>query len=428
MAENPMDEVLPFLFVGSQTAAEDIGLLDRHGVTYVLNVSDRNLDGVVTYPEHFARLHIPLSDFGHSSLGDVLTDCFTFINEARDCNTKALVHCQIGVNRSASVTIAYLMKHLPCDLLTSCQKVKKQRSIVFPVDAYLTQLLAYELTLQPSNSCSLTDLQGVLLQGRFNMFNSPLFHNFQQHAFGTESEENSDDEQPDFGHDCSHARALPLASGRIAPTLITVPGLATIPSPYETAVPCLSGPNSGEWGPIKKLPHDSTPSPPHISPFRTPSNHAPTGWPYDHSPHGPRHFTSSPPRTPSLQLQVPFCASSSPASPSIAPRLPSLTWQDTRRPSGSHLTQRSFHTPPSSQPISRPHSLQLSHQSLRPPSPHPGLPTSLSQPLTQTRSGLNPRAEPWFPVDPAPGKCGAKDASEAWWPFSWPKHSSSAAR
>ena len=98
MYENPMDEILPFLYVGCQTAASDQELLSCKNISYILNVSDK--DYFTTYPEHFRVQYSPLDDFGGSCLEEVFDKCFDFINDARDRNAKVLVHCQVGVNRS----------------------------------------------------------------------------------------------------------------------------------------------------------------------------------------------------------------------------------------------------------------------------------------------------------------------------------------
>eukprot|EP00668_Euglena_longa_P003793 GGOE01004450.1.p1 GENE.GGOE01004450.1~~GGOE01004450.1.p1 ORF type:complete len:212 (+),score=66.03 GGOE01004450.1:70-705(+) len=199
MEARPMDEILPFLFVGCEGAAEDVNLLVSHHVSYVLTVSDRLPAAASRYPPHFAVYHVPLSDFGETPLEHVTEDCFAFINTARDADAKVLVHCQVGVNRSPSIVIAYLMKHRFCNLLKGCKEVKERRPVVYPVEGYLRQLLEYELRLFCHNSCTLEDLQAVMKGGCVNMFQFPSFQNYQQHGFGSESETNSDDEQPEFG-------------------------------------------------------------------------------------------------------------------------------------------------------------------------------------------------------------------------------------
>jgi predicted protein tyrosine phosphatase len=56
------------------------------------------------------HLHIEISDNSDSKIGDHLDRCIEFINKARDENGKILVHCRMGISRSATVVICYLVK------------------------------------------------------------------------------------------------------------------------------------------------------------------------------------------------------------------------------------------------------------------------------------------------------------------------------
>merc|ERR1719329_601710 len=50
-----------------------------------------------------------LDDYGHSNLAPILPTHIDFIDNALGEGGRCLVHCRMGVNRSASVVVAYLM-------------------------------------------------------------------------------------------------------------------------------------------------------------------------------------------------------------------------------------------------------------------------------------------------------------------------------
>lgn len=58
-----------------------------------------------------------------------------------------LVHCAVGVSRSASLVLAYLMIHHGFTLLQAINKVKERRWI-FPNRGFLKQLQALEMKLE----------------------------------------------------------------------------------------------------------------------------------------------------------------------------------------------------------------------------------------------------------------------------------------
>ncbi|KAL1264827.1 hypothetical protein QQF64_005182 [Cirrhinus molitorella] len=63
------------------------------------------------------------------------------------CAERVLVHCAVGVSRSASLVVAYLMIHQHLSLLDAIKAVK-QRRWIFPNRGFLKQLRALDATLR----------------------------------------------------------------------------------------------------------------------------------------------------------------------------------------------------------------------------------------------------------------------------------------
>ena len=55
-----------------------------------------------------------------------------FIKEAKDQNGKVLVHCKMGISRSATCVISFIMKEYGKDLSSALIHTKDRRSIVNP--------------------------------------------------------------------------------------------------------------------------------------------------------------------------------------------------------------------------------------------------------------------------------------------------------
>eukprot|EP01006_Ploeotia_vitrea_P052828 TRINITY_DN67728_c8_g2_i1.p1 TRINITY_DN67728_c8_g2~~TRINITY_DN67728_c8_g2_i1.p1 ORF type:complete len:370 (-),score=4.08 TRINITY_DN67728_c8_g2_i1:440-1549(-) len=106
-------EVLPFLFVGSQSDAYDQEKLEQHGIEYILTVAKESQppsSGLWALP-HITQLTVPLQDHPEEELEDHLPQALAFIEEARRRCGKVLVHCMSGICRSPTVVIAYLIAH-----------------------------------------------------------------------------------------------------------------------------------------------------------------------------------------------------------------------------------------------------------------------------------------------------------------------------
>lgn len=152
--------IVPFLALGDYRAVRRMDRLQEAGVTHILNVRESCRFDVL---ERFQLLHRPLSDEGGSVLAEVLPECFAFIEAARVGGGVCLVHCHAGVNRSASVVVAYLVQHGGRTLREALVEVATRRGGIQPHEAYARQLLELELKARGENSLTLAEVMPILV-------------------------------------------------------------------------------------------------------------------------------------------------------------------------------------------------------------------------------------------------------------------------
>ncbi|CAG8449901.1 2116_t:CDS:2 [Funneliformis mosseae] len=138
--------ILPFLYLGNLNHACNDGMLKALGITHVLSVGeDSKLDRKEFEVQYLDNLY----DDGIDSLWNHLDSCVNFIENARRSNGSILIHCRVGVSRSATITIAYIMKHLGRSLVSSYLYVRARRLnvIIQPNLKFMYELLQYEQKL-----------------------------------------------------------------------------------------------------------------------------------------------------------------------------------------------------------------------------------------------------------------------------------------
>ncbi|XP_070769455.1 protein phosphatase Slingshot homolog 3 isoform X2 [Enoplosus armatus] len=140
-------KIFDFLYLGSEWNAANFEELQKNNIGYILNVT-REIDNF--FPESFTYMNIRVYDVEATDLLPHWTDTYNFINTARKSGQAVLVHCKMGVSRSASTVIAYAMKqqHWPLDVALAY--VEDRRSIIKPNEGFMKQLQTYNGILNAS--------------------------------------------------------------------------------------------------------------------------------------------------------------------------------------------------------------------------------------------------------------------------------------
>ncbi|KAM7417712.1 hypothetical protein PAMA_017383 [Pampus argenteus] len=140
-------KIFDYLYLGSEWNAANFEELQKNNVGYILNVT-REIDNF--FPESFTYMNIRVYDVEATDLLTHWPDTFNFISTARKSGQAVLVHCKMGVSRSASTVIAYAMKQQRWPLDMALAFVRDRRSIVKPNEGFMKQLQTYNGILNAS--------------------------------------------------------------------------------------------------------------------------------------------------------------------------------------------------------------------------------------------------------------------------------------
>ncbi|XP_028676044.1 dual specificity protein phosphatase 10 [Erpetoichthys calabaricus] len=135
--------ILPFLYLGNEHDAQDLEKMQKMNIGYVINVTTHlplfhYEKGILNYKR------LPATDSNKQNLRQYFEEAFEFIEEAQQDGKGLLIHCQAGVSRSATIVIAYLMKHTRMTMTDAYKFVKTRRPIISPNLNFMGQLLEFE--------------------------------------------------------------------------------------------------------------------------------------------------------------------------------------------------------------------------------------------------------------------------------------------
>ncbi len=97
-----------FIYLGGHWSYNNPELLIYLGITHVLNLA-RELPIIRIKGKKIKIKHIKAIDSENYNLRYDFDEAFKFIDRVRDSNGRILINCAMGISRSATIVIAYLM-------------------------------------------------------------------------------------------------------------------------------------------------------------------------------------------------------------------------------------------------------------------------------------------------------------------------------
>ncbi|RNF27058.1 dual-specificity protein phosphatase [Trypanosoma conorhini] len=148
----PPTKILDFLFIGGVRDATNAEFLRRENIVTILNVSREeywSVDrGIVIHP--FA-----VDDTSDADIQQFFRPTYMLLEQTRKAyyyackggtgvGPRALVHCQRGKSRSATIVLAYLIRHNGWTVAEALQYVTRRRPCVEPNLGFIDALRAYQ--------------------------------------------------------------------------------------------------------------------------------------------------------------------------------------------------------------------------------------------------------------------------------------------
>ncbi|XP_010084441.1 PREDICTED: dual specificity protein phosphatase 13 isoform B-like [Pterocles gutturalis] len=150
-SDNHVDQVWPNIYLGDAWAARSKTTLQSLNITHILNAADGPY-GINTGAKYYEDLQIEY--YGVEAFDDPAFNLSIFFYDAANFIGKALntsggkvfVHCAMGVSRSASLVLAFLMIHENMTLVDAVKTVSAHRDIC-PNSGFLSQLRDLDIKL-----------------------------------------------------------------------------------------------------------------------------------------------------------------------------------------------------------------------------------------------------------------------------------------
>ncbi|XP_059078385.1 dual specificity protein phosphatase 3-like isoform X5 [Tigriopus californicus] len=137
--------VCPSVLIGDAGAARNTFYLKKVGVTHVLNTAEGSRMGTVDTNQNYYKPFgikykgLKLLDVAQTNISMYFNEVADFIDDAVRSGGQVLVNCLMGMSRSSTCVIAYLMLKQNMTAVQALTEVRRHRD-VRPNDGFLRQL------------------------------------------------------------------------------------------------------------------------------------------------------------------------------------------------------------------------------------------------------------------------------------------------
>jgi protein-tyrosine phosphatase len=145
-----LDEITPGLFVSDALAASSLSTLKHYKITHIL-VAGEELNQ--HFLGQFQYKVLPIADTITFDVSPFFPESNQFIQQALSSRGHVLVHCYLGISRSSTLVIAYVMNLSRMPYTEANRLVRSKHKNSQPNDGFVTQLRAYEKQLDLSGVC-----------------------------------------------------------------------------------------------------------------------------------------------------------------------------------------------------------------------------------------------------------------------------------
>ncbi|KAL2097932.1 hypothetical protein ACEWY4_007139 [Coilia grayii] len=155
-----LSKVTDSLFISNARSACNIPLIQKEAITLCINVS---MEQPFPFPsDNIRTLRIAVYDDPEEDLHKYFDTCADAIDKEAVKGGHIVVYCKSGRSRSATICVAYLMKHQGLSLSEAFETVRKARSVVQPNPGFWAQLEKYEQELKSKRALQIHKPKSLL--------------------------------------------------------------------------------------------------------------------------------------------------------------------------------------------------------------------------------------------------------------------------
>lgn len=141
------------IFISNAECALDKSLLKKLNITGVINAAEGEVQSGYHYYQDIGidYLGLALVDLPHENISLYFDKAANFIDQCLARKGKVLSHCAMGISRSATIVVAYLIKYCGMDTFEAISFLRQKRGIINPNPGFIKQLQQFQKRFDGAN-------------------------------------------------------------------------------------------------------------------------------------------------------------------------------------------------------------------------------------------------------------------------------------
>ncbi|OMJ69711.1 hypothetical protein SteCoe_32499 [Stentor coeruleus] len=134
-------QIIPGLFISDSPCASNINFLLDKSISHIL-ICAKELNP--KFPKDFNYRKLDILDTKRFNLKPYFDEAIRFIQSALNSRENVLVHCNLGISRSPSIVIAYLIYQCDMSYSKAFRYISKLHPTAYPNPSFVKQLKIFE--------------------------------------------------------------------------------------------------------------------------------------------------------------------------------------------------------------------------------------------------------------------------------------------
>ncbi|ELT95568.1 hypothetical protein CAPTEDRAFT_27532, partial [Capitella teleta] len=140
--------LIEHVYLGCQSQAESLRMLRKYNITHVLNCAGYKGPRPEPHASPYGDIGIEYLEFQADDYEDYditqhFAEAFQYLDQAKRQRGNVLVHCALGINRSAATCLAYIMQHQRKTLFEATRLIKRKRKVALTNRGFQVQLVKF---------------------------------------------------------------------------------------------------------------------------------------------------------------------------------------------------------------------------------------------------------------------------------------------